>query len=405
MQITFIRHAETAGNVAGVWQGHGDSPLTEWGREQARLLGSRPGLRAFDRVVSSDLGRVRETARLAGLDPEPDPAWREIALGDWEGLTSAEIAERFPEQLEALRAGRDIELLGGESTTELGARVDAAIAAIREQSDDGDHVAVVTHGGIIATVVARHLDLPGRPRPRAIGRLANTSLTTLEFGDDPTMLVFNDATHTGRHLEPGDGATMVALVRHGETEANVEGRWQGITDGPLTEQGRLQAARLAAAFDGLDHVYSSHLQRAADTAAALAGSSGVGVTVRHDLYELHFGEWEDLTPAEMRERWPDEWAAIYVHDRDEPRGITGETAEALGMRISAAVAEIGAAHRGARVAAVTHGGAIRAYAADVVGLSFDNRSHLALPGNTEVTQVIVGEDGPVLASYNSRPGR
>ncbi|MBU1225656.1 MAG: histidine phosphatase family protein [Actinobacteria bacterium] len=57
------------------------------------------------------------------------------------------------------------------------------------------------------------------------------------------------------------------------------------------------------------------------------------------------------------------------------------------------------------MAVVTHGGAIRAYAADLVGLSFDNRSHLALPGNTEVSHIRVAAHGPVLSSYNMRPGR
>ena len=405
MQITFIRHAETTGNLAGVWQGHGDSPLTDRGRSQAAALGGRAAVGEFDRVVSSDLGRVLETARLAGLEPEADPIWREISLGDWEGLTSTEIAERYPDELAALRGGEDVSLLGGESTSELGERVDAAVAGIREQAGDDEHVAVLTHGGFIQTVVARHLGLPGRPRPVVLGRLGNTSLTTLEYGDGVTMRVFNDAGHAGGPDRPDPPGTLVALVRHGETEGNIEGRWQGLTDGALTVRGREQAARLAASFDGLDHVYSSHLQRARDTAAALAAASGTGLTVRPDLHELHFGEWENLTPEEMRSGWKDEWEAIYVHDRDEPRGLTGETADALGRRIAGAMAEIAAAHPGGSVGAVTHGGAIRAYAAHVVGLPFDNRSHLALPGNTEVTQVALAPGGPILASYNTRPGR
>jgi broad specificity phosphatase PhoE len=56
------------------------------------------------------------------------------------------------------------------------------------------------------------------------------------------------------------------------------------------------------------------------------------------------------------------------------------------------------------VAAVTHGGSIRAYAAGVVGLGFDNRSHLALPGNTEVSHFRITGEGTVLAAYNMRPG-
>lgn len=405
MQITFIRHAETVGNLEHVWQGHGDSPLSQRGRRQASDLGRRPSLGVFDLVVCSDLGRVLETARLAGLDPEPDPAWREIHLGKWEGLTSTQIGEQYPDELAAVRGGTDLALGGGESSAELANRVDSAVARLIERVDDGDRVAVLSHGGAIQSVIAGHLGLRGRPRPLPIDRIANTSMTMFEYGGGAVLHTFNDASHTDAAAHPDERGPIVALVRHGETFANLDGRWQGITDGALTARGRAQAARLAAAYDGLDHVYSSDLQRARDTAAALAAASGVPVTVRADLHELHFGEWEDLTPAQMLEGWRDDWEAIYVHNRDLPRGGTGETAEAMGRRMERAIAEIAAAHPGGRVAAVTHGGAIRAYAADLVGLSFDNRSHLAIAGNTEVSHIRMSEHGPVLSSYNMAPGR
>jgi len=405
MQITFIRHAETIGNLSHVWQGHGDSPLTERGRRQAGDLGGRPSLADFDLVVASDLGRVQETAQLAGLEPEVDPAWREIHLGRWEGLTSTEIAERYPDELAALRSGEDVALGGGESSSELRERTEAAIGAIVDRTDPGDRVAVLTHGGVIQSVIGRHLGISGSPRPWPVDRLSNTSMTTFEFGDQRVLRVLNDASHTDTTGHPDETGQVVALVRHGETYGNLDGRWQGITDGALTETGLAQAADLATAYNGLDHVYASDLQRAKDTAAALAAASGTGVTVREDLHELDFGEWEDLTPAQMREQWPDEWAAVYVHDQDLPRGITGETAEAMGLRIARAVEEMAAAHPGARVAAVTHGGAIRAYAADLIGLPFDNRSHLAIAGNTGVSHIRMAGHGPVLSSYNMRPGR
>ncbi|MCB2223340.1 MAG: histidine phosphatase family protein [Actinobacteria bacterium] len=403
MQITFIRHAETEGNVAHVWQGHGDSPLTERGRRQAADLGARPSLRRFDLVVASDLGRVRETAAIAGLDPELDPQWREVHLGGWEGLTSDEIEARHPDERAALRAGADVPLGGGETPSALAARIDAAFDALVARCDDGDRVAVITHGGVIHSIVARHLGLRGRDH--RVGRLRNTAMTTFEVDGGRVLAVFNDATHTGTALHPDESGAIVALVRHGETEANVDGRWQGVTDGALTEEGRAQARRLAAAYDGLDHVYSSHLQRARDTAAALAGASGVEVTVVPGLQELHFGEWEDLAPARIREIDAERFEAIYVHDQDLPRGGTGETAAAMGRRMADAVAGIARRHPGGHVAAVSHGGAIRALASDLVGLPFDNRSHLALAGNTEVTHVRAAADGLALASYNTRPGR
>ncbi|MBU1225655.1 MAG: histidine phosphatase family protein [Actinobacteria bacterium] len=337
MQITFIRHAETISNSSHVWQGHRDSPLSERGRLQAAALGRRPSLGSFDLVVASDLGRVQETAHLAGLEPEVDSAWREIHLGRWEGLTSAEIGARYPDDMAALRGGEDIPLGGGESSSALVERIEAAIAAIADRTDPGDRVAVLTHGGVIQSVVAGHLGLRGRPRPWPIDRLVNTSMTTLEYAGRPILRVFNDASHTEAARHPDETGSLVALVRHGETLANVEGRWQGVTDGALTEEGLAQAARLAAVYDGFGHVYASCLQRARDTAAALAAARGVGVAIRGDLHELDFGKWEDLTPEQVQEQSPEAWAAVYVHHRDLPRGAIGETAAAAGRRIAAAV--------------------------------------------------------------------
>ena len=405
MQITFIRHAETIGNLSHVWQGHGDSPLSGRGRTQAGALGRRPSLNDFDLVVASDLGRVQETARLAGLEPELDLAWREIHLGRWEGLTSAEVGECYPDEVAALRSGEDIPLGGGESSSALAERIGAAIATVIDRTDLGDRVAVLTHGGVIQSVIGGHLGISGRPRPWPIDRPANTSMTTFEYADRRILRVMNDASHAETARHPDETGPIIALVRHGETYANVDGRWQGVTDGALTELGMAQAARLAASYDGLDHVYASDLRRAKDTAAALAAASGTGVTIRHDLHELDFGDWEDLTPEQMQERAPDRWEAVYIHNQDLPRGFTGETAEAMGVRIAKAVEEIAAAHPDGRVAAVTHGGAIRAYAADLIGLSFDDRSHLAIGGNTGVSHIRMAVHGPVLSSYNMRPGR
>ncbi len=404
MQITFIRHGETTGNATHVWQGQGDSPLSPQGRRQAAGLGARPSMAGFDLVVSSDLGRVMETARLAGLHPEPDPVWREMGIGSWEGFTRSELDDRFPDGVAALRRGEDVTVHGGETWTEFGQRVDAAVASLIDRCDPGDQVAVITHGGVIHSLVSGHLGLRSRPRPRPIDNLRNTSLTIFEFGDSPCITVFNDATHTPEVTHPDEAGPVVALIRHGETIANLEGRWHGITDGPLSDRGVEQAAALAAAYDGVAHVYTSHLVRAMDTGRALADAAGVGRTVRDDLHEIDFGAWEGLTPQQVAERFPEEWQAIFVDGEDLPRGGTGETMDGVGRRIGTAIEEMAAAHPDARVAAVTHGGAIRAYAAGIVGLDFTNRSHLGLPGNTEVTHVRVAAHGPVLVGYNMRPG-
>ena len=149
--LLFVRHAESTWNAAGRWQGWGDPPLSERGRTQAEALARSLEGAAADAIVTSDLVRAVETARILGaalgLDPVPDPRLRERDLGRWSGLTEAEITARHAAELARFRA-RDPELRpgGGESRIEFAARVAPALA---ELGRAGGLVIVVTHLGVI----------------------------------------------------------------------------------------------------------------------------------------------------------------------------------------------------------------------------------------------------------------
>jgi broad specificity phosphatase PhoE len=96
--------------------------------------------------------------------------------------------------------------------------------------------------------------------------------------------------------------TRLFLVTHAETAWNAQGRYQGHTDVPLSERGRHQAERLSQrlAVELLDVVYASDLRRAWDTAVTLVGSRGLAPRAEPRLRELHFGDWEGLTFAEVQ---------------------------------------------------------------------------------------------------------
>jgi broad specificity phosphatase PhoE len=352
-------------------------------------------------VIASDLGRVLETASIAGLEPEKDPAWREVALGDWEGLTRDEVHERFPEQIAALTRGEMIRLGGGESWPEFGARIDGALDRLIDGLEDGQRVAVVAHGGVVASVVSGLLGFRGQAGPWRIGAVANTAITRIVVEDGVRQIrVFNDATHTVvDRSEPG---TLLGLVRHGESEGNVLGAWQGRTDGPLTDEGRRQAARLAAWYDGLDHLYSSPLSRARDTATVLGDAHGLEPILLDDVVEMSFGAWDGMTTDEILQH--DAAAFVAAFEHDHPRGETGETFVGVGRRMRAALEGIAAGHPDAKVGVVSHGGAIRAFAASLVGLEHATRQRLALPDNTSVSHVRFGAEGPVLVDYNTAGG-
>ena len=153
---------------------------------------------------------------------------------------------------------------------------------------------------------------------------------------------------TGRY---GSGpVATILLARHGETDWNRAGRWQGWADPPLNETGRGQARRLAAQLreTPFDAVYSSDLRRAHETAEILAAPHGVRVVADPGLREIDVGSWSGLTRAEIEQRFP----GMARPD--------GETREQHAARVLGTVERIAREHLGRRVLVVTHGGTLRA---------------------------------------------
>jgi broad specificity phosphatase PhoE len=141
------------------------------------------------------------------------------------------------------------------------------------------------------------------------------------------------------------------LWRHGQTAFNAERRFQGQTDIPLNALGRRQAAQAArylAAFQP-DAIFASDLSRATETAGALAQLTGLSVKLDEDLRERHGGAWEGKTDAEIREQYPEAFAAWVPPD--------GETAAAVADRASAALERIADSMPGGSLAVVTGHGA------------------------------------------------
>lgn len=152
--------------------------------------------------------------------------------------------------------------------------------------------------------------------------------------------------------------TRLLLVRHGETEWNRVGRWQGHADPPLNATGRRQAAELAErlAGDGIAAVYSSDLARARQTAGAVADRLGLDVVEEPALREIDVGSWSGLTRAEVAEQYPEGFARWLGGEI----GHDGEKREQLTDRAVRATLGIAERHPTDTVLVVTHGGLIRA---------------------------------------------
>jgi ribonuclease H / adenosylcobalamin/alpha-ribazole phosphatase len=192
----------------------------------------------------------------------------------------------------------------------------------------------------------------------------------------------------------------VLLLRHGQTAMTVQRRYAGITDVPLTDEGLAQAAAAAKrlADAGLDAIVSSPLRRTRQTAEEVGRLCGLAVEVDEGFRETDFGQWEALTFAEVRERWPDELTRWLADPLATPPGAEG-FADA-GARVQAALDRVLASHPGQRVLVVSHVGPIKALVCLALGAPPGAvfRMHL----DTAALCVIDWyADGPaVLRSYN-----
>jgi probable phosphoglycerate mutase len=156
------------------------------------------------------------------------------------------------------------------------------------------------------------------------------------------------------------------LWRHGQTVWNAEGRFQGQTDIDLDETGTAQAERAARLLAALlpAAIVSSDLRRAAATAAPLARLTGLDVSYDKDLRERSGGAWEWLTNAEIRERYPAEYANWAPPD--------GEATDVVARRACGALERIAeAAEPGSLVVVVSHGAALRLGMSRLLGLAGD----------------------------------
>lgn len=171
--------------------------------------------------------------------------------------------------------------------------------------------------------------------------------------------------------EEGNRPTHLLLVRHGESEANRQGLWQGDTDGVLSPLGHLQAAqvaeRLAAWEPPIQRLYSSPLRRAVETAQPIAQRLGLDLAIHPDLREIGVGQASGLSMEEFAQRFPDLYARWRNRDDLDFTWPSGEQRRAFFRRVSRALGEILARHRGETVVLVTHGGTIRAAVAGLLG--------------------------------------
>ncbi|KOF56599.1 MULTISPECIES: histidine phosphatase family protein [Clostridium] len=181
--------------------------------------------------------------------------------------------------------------------------------------------------------------------------------------------------------------TTLYLVRHGETEWNALGKFQGSKDIVLSPQGINQAQYVSNRLkDKFDYIYSSPLKRAYKTASIIALESNKEAKILNNLREIDFGDWEGFTVKEIKAKFPKEFE-IWRSDTNKGPICGGELSiKNATIRSRNAILSTVEKHKGKRIVMVAHGGIIKA---GLIGIFEWNMTmyHKIILGNTSICQL------------------
>ncbi|MBE9029505.1 histidine phosphatase family protein [filamentous cyanobacterium LEGE 11480] len=327
-RVIIVRHGESTYNVQRRVQGHLDdqSVLTDKGIAMATQVGAALKGIQFDAAYSSPLKRAFQTAEqiLAQLENAPTPTAndhiKEINLPQWEGLTFDEVEQQYPEAYQNWR--RNPALLKMQRTDASGNTVDfspthdlfdrakAFWEAVIPESD-GKTILIVGHSGINRALITSAIGLG----PESYQRIdqSNCCISVLNFqggfGDNVQLESINVTSHLGEAIpsKRNDQAVRLLLVRHGETQWNREGRFQGQIDIPLNENGKVQGAQAGEFLKDvtIDAAVSSSMSRPKETAELiLQHHPQVVLETTDQLWEISHGLWEGKLESEINADYP-----------------------------------------------------------------------------------------------------
>ena len=200
MQLLLIRHAESTWNATGRIQGWADPPLSMKGRKQARLLARRLSNDGMpDALYSSTSRRAQETAQLIGaelaLEAHPDDRLREESVGDFEGLTSADVKELYPDFWRRWREGPlRPPIPGGEDIETFHDRVVEAMDEIVAAHGPDERAVIVSHGGTFSVYLLHLIGADVHRQTPFWFENASLSVVTLGRGR-PRITTLNDTCH------------------------------------------------------------------------------------------------------------------------------------------------------------------------------------------------------------------
>jgi phosphoserine phosphatase len=327
-RVIILRHGQSSYNSQGRIQGRSDlSVLTDRGRDDAQATSKAFAGLEFAAVYCSPLQRAQQTATtvLAGLDRQhqlqPNDRLLEIDLPLWETLLNQEVREKYaseyrawkerPHELKMLLPQADGSQTAFFPVLALYEQATAFWQEILPQHSDRT-ILIVAHNGINRALISTALGIP--PRLYHSIQQSNCGVTVLNFsggwGEKVQLESLNQTGHLGQKLptfRPNNQGPRFLLIRHGETDWNRAGKFQGQIDVPLNDNGRKQAS-LAAEFlktIPIDFGFTSPMLRPKETAQIiLQDRSGLTLGEDADLREIGHGLWEGKFEAEIEAEYP-----------------------------------------------------------------------------------------------------
>jgi len=393
--VHLIRHGETEQNVLKVWQGHTDTPLNQTGLRQAKLL----ALRLKDSnatVYSSNLERASETASFLSKKIELRETLREINVGDFTGMPVGQTYSLNNEIFQSLQDD-SYQFPNGETVKEFKQRVKDEIEYIFGNIENGSEAIVVTHGFFIGTAIGLSIGFNKYPFP--IGNIENTSISTLIKRDSITQVnKFNDSLHLSElniDFPKKIKEKKITFIRHGQTDSNTSGIWQGHIDNPLNETGKNTAQKLRKTFDDYDVYLSSTYQRALETLSIVIDNKDI--LTSEDLIEINLGNWEGLTTSEILEQYHDDFINALFLDYKYKYGINGESTYEAGIRVENLLKK----YPKKNILMASHGGTIKAAVTNLLKAPENKAaSSFTIPNNLGVCCLVKKENEYFLWSYN-----
>ena len=422
IKLVLVRHGLSSFNLKGLIQGRtDDSFLTDKGYEQALKAGKALSKINFDKIYSSPLVRAAETAKAIkkSFSKEPeiifDKNLLEVDLSEWSGLKIDEIKQKFPEIYPIWKNDPENLILKRNNKTykpiqELFDQANNFMKNILKLYLDKDNIniLVVGHNAILRCLILLML---GKPKQgfRKI-RLENASFSILNISRNENSYktqieCLNQTSHLNKNIPSQIGDSRIFLIRHGETNWNKEGRFQGQIDIPLNDNGKNQARKT---FEYLKNIsfskaFSSSMNRPYETAQIiLQNNKDIKIKKIDSLIEISHGLWEGKLEEEIKEKWP----TLLKNWHDKPEEVImpeGESIKNVSERSIEAFNKICLSQKNSdQTLLVAHDAVNKTLICNILGMNYSN-IWMIKQGNGGITVIDLFNDplkSPVISALN-----